>query len=89
MVVVAEDWWRFAEEWVDHRTKRGVVVGKMAAGGRMSGPGAGCPGRAGCPGHEPDVRGARGREELLAHGDFGDKIHRILRRKIGEKWRKS
>ena len=51
----------------------------MAAGGRMSGPGAGC------PGHVPDVQGARGRDELLAHGDFGAKIRRILLRKLGKR----
>ena len=49
-VVVAEDWWRFAEEWVDHRTKRrrryarwGVVGVKWLR-------------EAGCPGQGPDVR---------------------------------
>ena len=28
MVVVAEDWWRFAEEWVDHRTQKGGMIAR-------------------------------------------------------------
>ena len=47
--------------------------GFVAAGGRMSGPGAGCPGRAGCPGHEPDVRGARASKNTWQKGGLRGK----------------